>query len=218
MRLVWGWAMTRLAIIVEGPTETAFVNNVLSPHLSEREVYPYPKALDGNVSVERLAAGMVELLHSHDRVTSLVDFYGFKRRRAASPDDLQNQINDAVRRLMRPNRDLAHAFSYVQQYEFEALLFSEVGAFANLPRRLAVSAAQVAELRAIRSQFPTPEHINDRPDTAPSKRIANVIPRYDKRADGYLVAEQIGLSAIRAACPRFGVWLTRLESLGGTAY
>ena len=215
MRLVWGWAMTRLAIIVEGPTETAFVNNVLSPHLSEREVYPYPKALDGNVSVERLAAGMVGLLHSHDRVTSLVDFYGFKRRRAASPDELQNRIDDAVHRQMGPNRDLTHAFSYVQQYEFEALLFSNVDAFAIL---LGVSTEQTTALRAIRNQFPTPEHINDHEDTAPGKRIANVIHPYNKRANGYLVAEQIGLDAIRAACPRFGAWLTRLESLGGAGH
>lgn len=182
-----------------------------------REVYPYPNSLDGNVSVERLAPRMAKLLHSHDRVTSLVDFYGFTRPNAASPDELQNRIDDAVHQQMGQNRDSAHAFSYVQQYEFEALLFSNVDAFAILP---GVSEAQVTELRAIHHQFPTPEHINNHPDTAPSKRIASVIRpygkrEYDKREYGYLVAQQIGLDAIRAACPRFGAWLTRLESLGG---
>ena len=205
--------MTRIAIVVEGPTETDFVKNVLRPHLSEREVYPFPSSLDGNISLERLAPRMANLMHSHDRVTSLVDFYGFRRRSAASPDELQNQIDDAVRRQMPPNRDLSHAFSYVQQYEFEALLFSDVDAFANLPGALGVSAEQIAALRAIRSQFPTPEHINDSPDTAPGRRIANVIPRYNKRVYGYLAAQQIGLPAIRNACPRFAGWLARLESL-----
>lgn len=205
--------MTRLAIVVEGATETGFVANVLSPHLSEMGIYPIPVSLHGNVSLERLAPEMAEQLYSHDRVTSLVDFYGFRRRRAASPDELQNRIDDAVHRQMPPGRDLAHTFSYVQQYEFEALLFSNVDAFANLSDALSVSEGQLAALRAIRSQFPTPEHINDRPDTAPGKRIANVIPRYDKRADGYVMAQQIGLPAIRSACPRFGDWLARLESL-----
>ena len=203
--------MTRLAIIVEGPTEIEFVKNVLIPYLSERGVYPYPNSLDGDVRLPRLASRMAQQLHSHDRVTSLVDFYGFTRPNAASPDELQSQIDDAVRRQMGPDRDLAHAFSYVQQYEFEALLFANVDAFAILP---GVSEAQVTELRAIRSQFPTPEHINNHPGTAPSKRIEAIL-RYNKRADGYVMAQEIGLDTIRAACPRFGEWLTRLESLGG---
>ena len=206
--------MTRLAIVVEGRTETDFVKNVLCPHLSEWGVYPYPNSLEGNVSSERLAHRMAGLLRPHDRVTSLVDFYGFKRRNAAGPDELQDQIDAAVRRKMPLNWDLSHAFSYVQQYEFEALLFSDVDAFDALPR---VSAEHLAVLRAIRNRFRSPEHINDSPDTAPSKRIANVIPRYNKRADGYVVALEIGLPAIRAACPRFDAWLARLESLAGAA-
>ena len=208
--------MTRLAIVVEGRTETDFVKNVLCPHLSEREVYPFPNSLDGNVGLERLARRMADLLHSHDRVTSLVDFYGFKRRNAAGPDELQNQIDAAVRQRMPPNRDSSHAFAYVQQHEFEALLFSDAGAFSVLP---GISNEQVAQLRAMRNQFqfPTPEDINGNPDTAPIKRIANVIPRYDKRANGYLVALEIGLPAIRAECPRFNDWLARPESLAGAA-
>ena len=202
--------MTRLAIVVEGRTEADFIKNVLRPYLSEREVYPFPNSLDGNVSLERLAPRMAGLLHSHHCVTSLVDFYGFKHRSAASPDELQNQIDQAVRQRMPPNRDLSHAFSYVQQHEFEALLFSDAGAFSALPD---ISNEQVARLRAIRNRFPTPEDINDSPDTAPGKRIANVIPRYNKRNSGYLVALAIGLPAIRAACPRFHAWLTRLETL-----
>ena len=208
--------MTRLAIVVEGRTETDFVKNVLCPHLSEREVYPIPISLDGNIRLEPLASRMAGLLYLHDRVTSLVDFYGFKHRRTASPDELQNRIDDAVRQRMHPNQDSSHAFSYVQQYEFEALLFSDAGAFSVLP---GISNEQVAQLRAMRNQFqfPTPEDINDSPDTAPSKRIANVIPRYDKRANGYLVALEIGLPAIRAKCPRFDAWLARLESLAVAA-
>ena len=206
--------MIRLAIVVEGVTEKEFADRVLAALLWERGVYIESTSLNGNVSVERVVPQMIELTWSFDRVTSLVDFYGFRRRSAASPDELQNQIDDAVRRQMPPNRDLSHAFSYVQQYEFEALLFSDVDAFANLPGALGVSAEQIAALRAIRSQFPTPEHINDSPDTAPGRRIANVIPRYNKRVYGYLAAQQIGLPAIRNACPRFAGWLARLEALG----
>lgn len=210
--------MTKLAIVVEGQTEEEFVKNVLDDHLRQFGVEPEPILLDyrgGDVTVERVAHDLAHSLRpfwQNDFATSLVDFYGFRDKGDADIDALQSQIDSTVSKKIGQSAGALRAFSYIQQYEFEALLFSNVDAFAILP---GVSEAQVAELRAVRNQFPTPEHINDRPDTAPGKRIANVIPRYDKRADGYLVAQEIGLDAIRAACPRFGAWLTRLESLGG---
>lgn len=60
-----------------------------------------------------------------------------------------------------------------------------------------------------------PEDIDDGADSAPSKRIKAALLRYDKVADGVRVAEAVGLERMRAACPRFGGWLTRLESLAG---
>ena len=210
--------MTRLAIVVEGQTEEEFVKNVLDDHLRQFGVEPEPILLDyrgGDVTVERVAHDLAHSLRpvwQNDFATSLVDFYGFRDKGDADIDALQSQIDSTVSKKIGQSAGALRAFSYIQQYEFEALLFSNVDAFAILP---GVLEAQVTELHAIRSQFPTPEHINDHEDTAPSKRIANVIRPYNKRADGYLVAQEIGLSAIRAACPRFGAWLTRLESLGG---
>ena len=203
--------MTRLAIVVEGSTETEFVDNVLVPYLSERGVYPFPNSLDGNVSVARLAHRMAGFLHSADCVSSLVDFYGFRHRDSATPHELESRIDEAVNQRTNHRWERSRVFSYVQQYEFEGLLFSDVNAFAFLPRP---ADSAVAALAAIRSRFQTPEDINDGPDTAPSKRIKQVIPRYDKRGFGYLVAEEIGLDKIRAECPRFNEWVTRLEASG----
>ena len=215
--------MTRLAIVVEGQTEEEFVKNVLDAHLRQFGIEPEPILLDyhgGDVTVERVAHDLAHSLRpfwQNDFATSLVDFYGFRDKGDAGIDELQSRIDSAVNQIIGQSDAAPRAFAYIQRYEFEALLFSNVDAFAILP---GVSAEQITALRAIHSQFPTPEHINDHEDTAPSKRI-EVIFRYnrrgyDKRADGYLVAQEIGLDAIRAACPRFGAWLTRLESLGGT--
>ena len=201
--------MIRLAIAAEGETEADFVDKVLAPRLAGREILATPILLGGNISTERVVNEMVRLSWTFDRVTSLVDFYGFRRRSAATPEELQNRIDSEVHRNMPPGRNRCHAFSYVQQYEFEGLLFSDVGVFADLP----VPAVQVDELRRIRSQFQTPEDINDSPDTAPSKRIARLIRGYNKRAHGPLLAEKIKLDTIRAECPRFAAWMTRLESL-----
>ena len=78
---------------------------------------------------------------------------------------------------------------------------------------LGVSDETLNELRNIRSRFPTPEDINDNVDTAPSKRLEDLIPRYDKVVFGHLVALETGLDRIRAECTRFNEWLTTIESL-----
>ncbi len=101
-------------------------------------------------------------------------------------------------------------FAYVQLFEFEALLFSQPGSFSVLP---GLAPEALTALAAIAGGFSTPEDINDDPATAPSKRIEMAIPRYRKRLQGPVVAKAIGLTQIRAACPRFNDWVGRLESL-----
>ena len=44
--------------------------------------------------------------------------------------------------------------------------------------------------------------------THPSKRIRDLMPSYHKRVDGPFLAGRIGLSTIRAECPRFAEWST----------
>ncbi len=65
----------------------------------------------------------------------------------------------------------------------------------------------------IRTQFPSPEHINDSPVTAPSKRILKECERYEKPVHGSLIALDIGLETIRRECFYFNRWLEHLESL-----
>ena len=56
-----------------------------------------------------------------------------------------------------------------------------------------ISEESAAGLRRIRSQFPTPEDIDDGSETAPSKRIARTTSMYRKALHGPLIAETIGL-------------------------
>jgi hypothetical protein len=104
---------------------------------------------------------------------------------------------------------------YVQLHEFEALLFTQpqqiVGYFDDIDGgRQATNKPE-----AIRNGFPTPEHIDDGADTAPSKRIIQVLPNYArlKAQAGPAIAQRIGLPALRSACGHFDEWLSRLESL-----
>ncbi|HEV3200600.1 MAG TPA: DUF4276 family protein [Bryobacteraceae bacterium] len=71
-----------------------------------------------------------------------------------------------------------------------------------------------SSFRDIRSQFATPEEIDDSVLTAPSKRIEPLL-EYEKPLYGVLAILEIGLPRIRAECPHFADWLNRLESLVG---
>ena len=210
--------MIRLAISVEGPTEEEFVKNVLADHLWGIGVYPTPillgrarsRANGGNVSLDRLVSEMAYLLLSFDAVTSFVDFYGFRRKGNKTVDDLEEDMTRQIRNKLGHRWHLAKVYPYVQQYEFEGLLFSNVDAFNAID----ASEESIQELRDVREKFLTPEDINDNSETAPSKRIMKVIPQFQKNVYGPLIAMEIGLETIRAKCPRFGKWVTRLESLG----
>ena len=207
--------MIRLAISVEGQTEEEFVKQFLADHLREKGVDPRPillgsargRSAGGSVSVEQLALEMKHLSKSCDAVTSLVDFYGFRHKGNKTVDDLEEVLRQELGRWWHPQK----VFPYIQLHEFEGLLFSDVDAFTKL---IGISHPSIQDLQNIRSQFPTPEDINDNKDTAPSKRIAKVIPRYKKTVYGPLLAMEIGLDKIRAECPRFNGWVTKLESLG----
>ena len=211
--------MIRLAVSVEGQTEMEFVKNVLAEHLRTNGVEATPILLGrargshggGNVSTERLATEMAHLSRSNNAVTSLVDFYGFRGDVPGDPEALQERLFAEVENRIKREVNRAKMLPYVQRHEFEALLFSDAGVFADVP---GVSGESVRLLQDIRRQFPTPEDINDHSQTAPSKRIMRVIPRYNKKFYGPLLAEKIGLAVIRKECPRFGAWLTDLEALG----
>ena len=101
-----------------------------------------------------------------------------------------------------------HIFS-IQIHEFEALLFSNPIALAKGIYRDDLA----AEFEAVRNAFPSPEDINDHPNTAPSKRIINLYKKYNKSTEGILAAIEIGLTTMRKECKHFDQWLKQLESL-----
>lgn len=93
-------------------------------------------------------------------------------------------------------------------HEFGALLFTAPGAFAEW-----FDEEAVRRLRGEREDFITPEHIDDNPSTAPSKRILRHCPGFQKPLHGVLIALSIGLDNIRRECGHFNQWIEKLEKL-----
>ena len=157
---------------------------------------------------------MVRLHRSFDTVTSLVDFYGFRDKGNRTVDALEEHL---AREIETRVSDARRVFPYVQRHEFEGLLFSDATAFRAVAHMTGMTDPDIEALAAVRRQFATPEDINDGSDTAPSKRIKHMVPRYRKSLHGPLVARAMGLPTIRAQCPRFDAWLKRLEGLAHPA-
>ena len=98
---------------------------------------------------------------------------------------------------------------YIQLHEFEALLLCDPQQLAAMYGNYGPSIERLIEMS---SQFSSPELINDGQGTAPSKRIISAIPRYRKAIAGTIVAERIGLPALRSKCLHFDEWGTQLEA------
>ncbi len=230
--------MTRLLVHVEGQTEETFVNEILREYLVNHGYHHISARLLGNArqrtrrgGIRSWAAAKKDLLIHLKQdpgcvVTTMVDYYGLPssgdkawpgRAMAASlpvPErgtTVQTALLADLSSDMGPDFDTRRFVPFVVVHEFEALLFSDCTAFASAIGRPALE----PKLREIRNQFQTPEEINDSPITAPSKRVEELVPGYDKPLGGTLAVLEIGLQRIREACPHFRSWLEKLEALGG---
>ena len=212
--------MRHICIVCEGQTETAFVNRCLVPHLIHYNVYPHARILQapsgshrgGRVSVERISKHISHEFSSYDRISTLTDLYGFEdgnnRTRAELEDAILTDVEQRTTQF-----DARFVLPYVQPYEFEALLFSNIEAFHWVLDAWNDTARST--LQSIRDAFNTPEDINDGPQTAPSKRISKCFRgAYSKTEHGPLIAEEIGLDVIRDQCPAFDGWIGALEQWG----
>jgi lysozyme family protein len=90
------------------------------------------------------------------------------------------------------------------------LLFSSVDALCGI---CGLNEKSKVALQTMKSLFITPEHINDTPQTAPSKRILSIHPTYEKINDGVQIAKDIGIAKLRQECLHFNTWLEKLEAL-----
>ena len=220
--------MPDVYIICEGRTEVRFVKSVLAPVLGSQGLYLYPIRIGrknrkgGNFTFDRLRTNVRDQLNSNraSYCSTLFDYYGLPpsfpgKQRASSLSELsakaqaiQDEMLDELGRTVT-EEPLQRFIPYIQMHEFEALMFSEPATFADAIGRPDRRDAFVE----IRRKFKTPEHIDDSPVTAPSKRILALIPDYEKPLMGETATKAIGLRRIRQECPLFDAWLKTLECL-----
>lgn len=231
--------MKRLLIHVEGETEETFVNEVLRKHLCDHGYESVGARLIGNARLRQRRGGIrawssvradiVKHLREDlgSLATTMVDYYalptsgdktwpGRDRATVASFSQKAITVEQALQSdlatVMGDNFNQSRFIPFVIMHEFEGLLFSDCDAFSKGICRPEMK----DDFQAIRDEFNTPEEINDSPFTAPSKRVLNLIPNYEKPLLGTLAVLEIGLDTIRTECPHFNDWLTFLERAAGS--
>lgn len=209
--------MTRLIVVAEGPSEAAFIKQILRPHLEECQpgcAAIVASVLRGHYTFAGLKKHLLNCLSARDSVvvTTMIDLYkiagdipGLEKSLDGPPQQrvlhLEKRLSGEVGdRRFRP---------YIQLHEFEALLFTDLGILAEQYPQLRNDLKELDE--RLKKEFQTPEEINRL--TPPSRRIRQVVQDYDKILNGVTALSKIGLPALRARCPHFGEWCDFLESV-----
>lgn len=221
--------MSRVHLIVEGQTEEAFVKTLLAPYLGTFGVYVDARAVEtGRKGAMRFRGGMTTygkakrdiqtwmLEDSQSKVSTMFDLYGLPNDFPGFEDSKKFQARDRVKFLQEKlHEDIGDSrfIPYIQLHEFEALLFSSPEAIEGL-----VPGSNLRALNQILNEFQNdPELINNNPETAPSKRLGKLYPRYDKVAYGARVIEKVGIEIVMEKCAHFRGWIDNLKTIAQTS-
>lgn len=211
--------MRGIYILAEGPTEEEFINNLLRLYFHDKFIYDIrailmqtsPGHKGGDVSYQRYKNNAQNLLKKQKDiiVTSLIDYYRLK-------NDFPNYIEsskisnkkeklDFLEKAITDDINHPRMVPYIQLHEFEGLLFSSPKGFEELfgdiPER------DKRQLMQIVQENPDPEMINDRPGFAPSERLMQLIPGYNKPLYGAMIALVNGFDVLMEKCSRFKNWI-----------
>lgn len=231
--------MIRLKIIVEGQTEELFVKETLAEYLankgysvqpiivltSKKHGTPYRGGFRRQQGYEYAANYIANLVKSDTDAfySTMFDFYAFPQDVGCYSDmigkgDIYQQVHCLEQYIYQDISNRVGRYinfiPYIQMHEFEAILFTNPSAYQNY----GVTPEQVKEIIDIKRTYETPEHINNSPESAPSKRLIKIIDGYEhlKVSNGSIYAGFIGVNAVREECKHFDAWLSSLEKLANS--
>ena len=221
--------MKRLILIVEGETELEFVNLLLIPYLSKQGINASIQAImitmsgggHGFNNIEHFGNTIRPVLYNSDEsiITTMIDHYGINSENklpgyteckleqdiAVRLTKMESKLNDYVQSI-KPYR---HFIPYIQRHEMETLFFADPENGFGLENEKIKN-----EVLTLCTRFDSIEDINDTPEGAPSKRLADIYSnhqeKYEKTVDGIEIAELTTIEKMLEKCPRFRMWVERL--------
>jgi len=222
-------------VLCEGQTEQGFVEEVLKPYLIIHGVTAVKSVMVQTNKRLNARGGLVCYHHAQTDLriqmasnrdteyqrhvfTTMFDLYALPND---FPDyDACSRVSDRYRRV----ESLENAFSldincdrfipYIQLHEFESIVFCGLDYLKDL---YPGCERKCASLFSDMERIGNPELINDKPSTAPSKRIINAIESkqkplysYNKPRTGKFIASKVGIDSLREMCPHLNDWIQQL--------
>lgn len=217
-------------VVCEGQTEETFIRDVIAPILAHQQIFLTARLIPtsknnkgGALTYERVRRFVINSLKEENVfITTFFDLYALDN---GFPDFAESQKQSDVYRkvtcleqafkddVVKENSSFTTRFlPYIQPYEFEGLLFSDI---AKLTEIETTWARATNDLQAIRDGVETPEHINDGYETKPSARLGKFlhVPHYRKTFHGTLAIQAIGIDKLLAECLHFAEWYSQLIEL-----
>jgi hypothetical protein len=220
-------------VVVEGKTEQTFVKYVLAPAMAVNNVFMQaaligkPGHKGGDVRFDKAKGdiGMFLKQRPDIYITTMFDYFrieptwpgkaevlrtlggGTSLTSTEKAERLESETFTQIKGLF-PGHNVEERFiPYIEMHEFEAILFSNASILAE---QIGIDQSLID---AILEECGGPEDINDRAQTAPSKRLQSLCGYDRKVAMGKTISESIGIETIRSKCPHFNEWLTKIEAL-----
>ena len=155
--------------------------------------------------------------------TIMFDFYkldqswpGLESARLLSISQVASAIEHALANHIEMAMPTIHPkrfIPYIQMHEYEALLFADANKLAEaLPGG---AAKHTQTINGILAAVSSPEEINTGAATHPAKRIAQMLPNYEKAKtiEGINLAQSIGIQSMLKTCHHFASWVNQLLAL-----
>ncbi|WP_195611846.1 DUF4276 family protein [[Clostridium] symbiosum] len=215
--------MKMIYILCEGQTEEAFINEVLCPYFANLMIFinsiicttkrTTAKKFKGGVSDYNKIKNELVILckqHKNEIVTTMFDYYAMPSNTpniACSEVDIYKRM-ELIEEAINKDIGLSNCFFNLMLHEFEGMLFSSPDAFIKITDQKTVE-----KIQKIRDEAISPEHINNSPATAPSKRLEALIPNYAKVKNGALLSKNIGIDTLLRECKHFADWVEKIRNI-----
>ncbi|MEU0086171.1 DUF4276 family protein [Streptomyces sp. NPDC006274] len=219
--------MITVGVLCEGQTEENMVNDFLGPELFQFGISLVPTILltrtaaggttgRGGVSKwSKIEKDLRNRLNSSPHwaaVTTLLDYYGLPQDTPGMADRPATTARAKVEHVERRIAEhIGHPrfIPYLALHETEAWVFAAAEQLAYWTEDPALG----QKVQGVADALGGPEQVNEKPETAPSKRLLKLYPEYIKTFHGPAAVTDLGLADLRASCPHFSTWIEKLTNL-----